>query len=111
MELSISDEPGIDIPDFKGYFPSESENEAGETISAIPISDETFALDNASDVGNSDIQNWGENHDFDVLEDGGDDCELLPSVDLKDNSMYQRPANKRQIHPPKKPLDEHYIFD
>ena len=91
--------------------PSESENEAGETISAIPISDETFALDNVSDVGNSNNQNGGENHDFDVLEDDGDDCKLLPSVDLRDNSRYQRPANKRQIHPPKKPLDENFIFD
>ena len=111
MELSISDEPSIDIPEFEGYFPSEPENEAGETLSEIPISDETFALDNVTDDGNSHNQNGGENRDFDVLEDDGDDCKLLPSVDLRDNYRYQRPANKRQIHPPKKPLDENFIFD
>ena len=53
----------------------------------------------------------GGNRDFDVLEEDWDDCKLLPSVDLRDNSNYQRPANKRQVHPPKRPLDEQFIFD
>ena len=55
MELSISDEPGINIPDSEGYYPSEPE--AGETLIEIPISNET--LDNVSDDVNSNNQNGG----------------------------------------------------
>ena len=57
------------------------------------------------------IRMGGGNRDFDVLEDDEDDCKLLPSVELRDNSNYQRPTNKRQVHPPKRPLDEQFIFD